>query len=95
MLIQNKLLRGIWLTHGKAAKAKEPFTPAHIMTIMNLAQAGTLLEWRAALPLALCFQQLLRGVESFDLNGSTVSQHVDFDRVTEETSKNHPEGFSF
>jgi hypothetical protein len=58
-----KLLRGIRLTHGKAAKAKEPFTPAHIVTFMDLAQKGTLWEWRAALPLALCFQQLLRGVE--------------------------------
>jgi hypothetical protein len=90
-----KLLRGIRLTHGKAAKAKEPFTPAHIVTFMDLARKGTLREWRAALPLALCFQQLLRGVECFDLNWSNVSQHGDFFRVTVETSKNHPEGFSF
>jgi hypothetical protein len=54
-----KLLRGIRLTHGKAAKPKNPFTPAHIISFMNLAQSGTLREWRAALPLALCFQQLL------------------------------------
>jgi hypothetical protein len=90
-----KLLRGIRLTHGKAVKAKEPFSPAHIVTFMDLARKGTLREWRAALPLALCFQQLLRGVECFDLNGSNVSQHADFFRVTVETSKNHPEGFSF
>jgi hypothetical protein len=90
-----KLLRGIRLTHGKAAKAKEPFTPAHIVTFMDLARKGTFREWRAALPLALCFQQLLQGVECFDLNGSKVSQHVDFFRVTVEMSKNHPEGFSF
>jgi hypothetical protein len=68
-----KLLRGIRLTHGKAAKAKEPFTPAHIVTFMDLARKGTLCEWRAALPLALCFQQLLRGVECFDLNRSNGS----------------------
>jgi hypothetical protein len=62
---------------------------------MNLARKGTLREWRAALPLALCFQQLLRGVECFDLNGSNVSRHTDFFRVTVEVSKNHPEGFTF
>jgi hypothetical protein len=76
-----KLLRGIRLTHSKA--------------FMDLARKGTLREWRGALPLALCFQQLLRGIECFDLNGSNVSQHADFFRVTVETSKNHPEGFSF
>jgi hypothetical protein len=90
-----KLLRGIRLTHGKAAKAKEPFTPAHIVTFMELARKGTLREWRAALPLVLCFQQLLRGIKCFDLNGSNVSQHADFFRVTVETLKNHAEGFSF
>jgi hypothetical protein len=47
-----KLLRGICLTHGKAAKPKNPFTPAHIISFMNLARSGTLREWRAALPLA-------------------------------------------
>jgi hypothetical protein len=88
-------LRGIRLTHGKATKAKEPFTPAHIVNFMDLARKGTLREWRAALPLALCFQHLLRGVECFDLNGSNVSQHADFFRVTVETSKNHPEGIQF
>jgi hypothetical protein len=80
-----KMLRGIRLTHGKAAKPKEPFTPGHIITFMNLARKGTLREWRAELPLALCFQQLLRGVECFDLNGSNVSRHKDFFRVTVET----------
>jgi hypothetical protein len=90
-----KLLRGIRLTHGKAAKAKEPFTLDHIVTFMDPARKGTLREWRAALPLALCFQQLLRGVECFDLNGSNGSQHADFFGVTVETSKNHPESFSF
>jgi hypothetical protein len=47
------------LTHGKAAKPKNPFIPAHIILFMNLARSGMLREWRAALPLALCFQQLL------------------------------------
>jgi hypothetical protein len=42
-----KLLRGIRLKHGKPAKAKEPFTPAHIVTFMNLARKSTLREWRA------------------------------------------------
>jgi hypothetical protein len=91
----NKMLRGIRLTHGKAAKPKEPFTPGHIITFMNLARKGTLREWRAALPLALCFQQLLRGVECFNLNGSNVFHRKDFFPVTVETSKNHPKGFTF
>jgi hypothetical protein len=43
----------------------------------------------------LCFQQLLRGAECFDLNGSNVALHWDFFRVKVETSKNHPLGFSF
>jgi hypothetical protein len=99
-----KMLGGIWLTHGKAFKPKEPFTPAPIVTFMNLARKGTLREWRAALPLALCFQQLLRGAECFDLNGSNVFLETsrllhttdgNFYRVTVETSKNHPEGFNF
>jgi hypothetical protein len=50
-----KMLRGIRLTHGKAAKPKEPFTPAHIFTFMDLARKGMLREWRAALLLAYCF----------------------------------------
>jgi hypothetical protein len=50
-----KLLRGIRLTHGKATKPKNLFTPAYIILFMNLARLGTLREWRAALPLALCF----------------------------------------
>jgi hypothetical protein len=62
---------------------------------MNLARKGTLREWRAALPLALCFQQLLRGIKCFDLNGANVSRHENFFRVTVKTSKNHPEGFTF
>jgi hypothetical protein len=99
-----KMLRGIWLTHGKAAKPKEPFTPAHIVTFMDLARKGTLGKWRAALPLALCFQQLICGAESFDQKGSNVSLETsrllhttdgNFYRVTVDTSKNHPEGFNF
>jgi hypothetical protein len=62
---------------------------------MNLAWSGTLREWRAALLLALCFQQLLRGAECFDLNGSSVTQQADFFRLKVERSKNHPLGFSF
>jgi hypothetical protein len=62
---------------------------------MKLARKGTLREWRAALPLALCFQQLLRRVKCFDLDGSNVSRHANFLRVTVEVLKNHPEGFTF
>jgi hypothetical protein len=90
-----KLLRGIRLTHGKAAKPKNPFTPSHIVSFMNLARSGTLRELRAVLPLALCFQQLLRGAECFDLNGSNVALHADFFCVKIKTSKNHPLGFLF
>jgi hypothetical protein len=62
---------------------------------MYLARKGTIREWRAALPLALCFQQLLRGVECFDLDGSNVNRQADFFRVTVKVSMNHPEGFTF
>jgi hypothetical protein len=54
---------------------------------MNLARKGTFREWRAALPLALCFQQLLRGVECFDLDGSNSSRHADFFRVPVDDSR--------
>jgi hypothetical protein len=81
--------------HGKAAKPKDLFTQAHIVLFMNLAWSGTLRQWRAALPLALCFKQLLRGVECFDLKGLNVTQHADFFCVKVETSKNHPERFLF
>jgi hypothetical protein len=90
-----KLLQGICLTHGKAAKPKNLFTQAHIVSFMNLARWGTLHEWREALPLALCFQQLLRGVECFNLNGSNITQHVVFFCVKVKTSKNHPLGFLY
>jgi hypothetical protein len=90
-----KLLRGIRNAHGKAARPKKPFTPDHIVTFMLLARRGSLREWKSALPLVLCFQQLLRGAECFDLNGSNVTRMPDFFSVEVETSKNHPEGFSF
>jgi hypothetical protein len=90
-----KLLRGIRNAHGKAARPKKPFTPDHIVTFMLLARRGLLREWRSALPLVLCFQQLLRGAECFDLNGSNMTRMPNFFRVEVETSKNHPEGFSF
>jgi hypothetical protein len=62
---------------------------------MDLARKGTLREWRAALPLALCFQQLLRIVECFDLNGSNVVKNDGLVRVTVGVSKNHPKSFTF
>jgi hypothetical protein len=49
---------------------------------MYLARKGTIREWRAALPLALCFQQLLRGMECFDLDGSNFNRQADFFWVT-------------
>jgi hypothetical protein len=62
---------------------------------MDLARAGNLMDWRAAFPVALCFQQLLRGAEYFDLNGSNVVRGMNAFQVVVETSKNHPEGFEF
>jgi hypothetical protein len=89
----SKMMRGIRLNHGKVAKPKKPFTREDIMTFMDLAYAGTLVEWRAAFPMALCFQQLLRGAECFDLSGANVVITAVGFKVTVETSKNHPEGF--
>jgi hypothetical protein len=62
---------------------------------MDLARMRTLREWRAAFLLVLCFQQLLRGAECFDLCGENVTPHNDFFRVEVMTAKNHPEGFGF
>jgi hypothetical protein len=91
-----KILRGIKLLFGKAPTSKDPFTPEHVVKFMNLARKGTLREWRDTLPLALCFQELLRGVECFDLTGKNVAWYVDgYFQLTVETSKNNPEGFSF
>jgi hypothetical protein len=56
-----KLLRGIRLTHGKAAKAKEPFTPEHIVTFMDLAQKGTLRVEGGAPPGAVFSAVVTRG----------------------------------
>jgi hypothetical protein len=52
-------------------------------------------EWRAALPLVLCFQQLLRGAECFNLCGANVSAVNRYFRVEVVSSKNHPTGFVF
>jgi hypothetical protein len=90
-----KILRGIRSSFGKAATPRKPFLPEHIVSFMLLARRGTLREWRSALPLVLCYQQLLRGAECFDLNGSHVERLPAFFRVEIATSKNHPEGFSF
>jgi hypothetical protein len=90
-----KLLRGIRLGYGKAARPKQPLSKKDIKKFMDLARAGTLIEWRAAFPMALCFQQLLRGAECFDLNGENVVPTLTGYHMTVETSKNHPEGFEF
>jgi hypothetical protein len=62
---------------------------------MDTVRAGTILDWRAALPMALCFQQLLRGAECFGLTGANVTRHLDYFMVEVAEAKNNPEGFSF
>jgi hypothetical protein len=64
----SKILRGVKAAFGKAARPKKPFLWEHIVAFMSHARRGSLLDWRAALPLALCYQQLLRGAECFELN---------------------------
>jgi hypothetical protein len=91
----SKMMRGIRLIHGKVAKPKKLFTRGDIMKFMDLAYAGTLVKWRAAFLMALCFQQLLRGAECIDLSGANVVITAVGFKVTVETSKNHPEGFEF
>jgi hypothetical protein len=90
-----KILRAIRLSHGKVAKPRMSFNKGHIMTFMDTARAGTILDWRAALPMALCFQQLLRGAECFGLTGANVTRHLDYFMVEVAEAKNNPEGFSF
>jgi hypothetical protein len=91
----SKILRGIRLEYSKPVKPKKPFLRKHIIAFMEFAWFGSILDWRAALPMALCFQQLLRGVEAFDLNGSNVVRNAGFFDVMVESSKNHITGFSF
>jgi hypothetical protein len=55
-----------------------PFNKGHITKFMDTDRAGTILDWRAALPMALCFQQLLRGAECFGLTGANVTRHFDY-----------------
>jgi hypothetical protein len=62
---------------------------------MDLARAGDFMDWRAAFPMAHCYQQLLRGAECFTLNGSNVIRGREAFQVVVETLKNHPEGFEF
>jgi hypothetical protein len=62
---------------------------------MKAARVGLLLDWRAALPLALCYQQLLRGAKCFELNGTNLVWHPGFFSVQVQSSKNIPEGFDF
>jgi hypothetical protein len=91
----SKIMRGVRLSFGKAAVPKRPFSRENIVTFMDPARTGSLLDWRSALPLALCFQQLLRGAESLELNGSNVVRQPTFFLVEVESAKNVPEGFSF
>jgi hypothetical protein len=85
-----KILRGIRSSFGKAVTPRKPFLLEHIVSFMLLARRGTLREWRSALPLVLCYQQLLRGAECFDLNGSRIERLLAFFWVEIATSKNHP-----
>jgi hypothetical protein len=66
-----KSFRAIRLTHSKQVRPKKPFMREHVIKFMKAAWVGSLLDWRAALPLALplalCYQQLLRGAKCFDL----------------------------
>jgi hypothetical protein len=91
----SKILRGICNSYGKAAKPKKPFLRSHIILFMDMARKGSLLDWRAALPLALCYQQLLRGAEAFDLKGSNIVRHPEYFLIEVESAKNNPDGFSF
>jgi hypothetical protein len=54
-----KILRGIRLEYSKPVKLKKPFLRKHIIAFMEFARFGSVLDWRAALQMALCFQQLL------------------------------------
>jgi hypothetical protein len=90
-----KIMGGIRRTYCKPVKSKKPYLTSHIMGFMDIARGGTLLDWRAALPMALCFQQLLCGAEAFDLDGGNVSVHAGYFLINVESSKNHPEGFDF
>jgi hypothetical protein len=91
----SKILRAIRQSHGKAAKPRMPFNKGHITKFMDTARAGTILDWRAALPMALCFQQLLRGAECFGLTGANVTRHFYYFIVEVVEAKNNPEGFGF
>jgi hypothetical protein len=91
----SKIIRGVRLSFGKASVPKRPFSREIIITFMDAARTGLLLDWRAALPLALCFQHLLRGAECFELNGSNVVRQPTFFLVEVESAKNVPEGFLF
>jgi hypothetical protein len=91
----SKIMRAVKLTFGRPSKPKKPFTRDHIVRFMELARCGLLLDWRAALPLALCYQQLLRGAKCFELNRFNVVRHPDFVLVEVELAKNNPDGFSF
>jgi integrase len=91
----SKILRGIKNYYSKPVRPKKPFTRDDIIRFMDLARAGNLMDWRAAFPMALCYQQLLHGAECFDLNGSNVVWGMNAFQVVVETSKNHPEGFEF
>jgi hypothetical protein len=91
----SKILRGIKNFYSKPVRPKKHFRKDDIIRFMNLARVGNLMDWRAAFPMALCYQQLLRGAECFDLNGSNMVRGMNAFQVVVETLKNHPEGFEF
>jgi integrase len=91
----SKIMRRKKNTYSKAVRPKKPFSRTDIIRFINVARAGDLMDWRSAFPMALCFQQLLRGAECFSLKEENVVWTVDSFRMVFETLKNHPEGFEF
>jgi integrase len=91
----SKILRGIKNYYSKPVRPKKPLTRDNIIRFMDLARVGNLMDWRASFPMALCYQQLLRGAECFDMNGSNVVRGMNTFQVVVETLKNHPEGLEF
>jgi hypothetical protein len=85
----SKILRGVKISFGRAAKPKRPFLREHITTFMDWARAGSLWDWRAALPLAMCYQELLGGAECFELHGANVARHPGFFLVDVNSDKNY------
>jgi hypothetical protein len=90
-----KILRGVKNAFGKAARPKKPFTRDHIISFLQTARRGTIQDWRVALPMALCYQQLLCGARCFGLTGANVVRQPEYFLAEVASAKNNPDGFSF